>query len=303
MAMRIGVLGSADSWYLRDLARAAEGRHEVVPVAWRDLESRIVGHSIRVRSGGVELNDFDAVLVRTMPAGSLEQVIFRMDALAQLEAAGVTVVNSPKAVETAIDKFLTLARLARAGLPVPATVVCQRADSAIAAFHELGRDVVVKPLFGSEGQGLVRITDDGFAERVLQLLAQQGATLYVQKFIAHPGHDLRLLLIGRRALAMRRTNPDDWRTNISRGAQAEPIEVEDRLIELARRAVEAVGASVAGVDLLPDADGNWQIVEVNAVPGWRGLARALQVDVARLVLEHVGALRRSEDSDRAQSDS
>jgi len=111
--------------------------------------------------------------------------------------------------------------------------------------------------------------------------------LYVQEFIEHEGCDLRLLLIGERVLAMRRKNPLDWRTNISRGAKAEAFTPDDSLIEIARRAAAAVGAPLAGVDLLPGRDGKLYAIEVNAVPGWKGLAKALGVDVARLVLEFV----------------
>jgi ribosomal protein S6--L-glutamate ligase len=79
----------------------------------------------------------DAVIVRTMPPGSLEQVVFRMDALHAAAAAGVKVLNPPRAVEVCVDKYLTNVRLVRAGLPVPETVVCQRADDALTAFDSL----------------------------------------------------------------------------------------------------------------------------------------------------------------------
>jgi RimK family alpha-L-glutamate ligase len=111
--------------------------------------------------------------------------------------------------------------------------------------------------------------------------------LYVQQFIPHEGADLRLLVIGERIVAMRRRNPLDWRTNISRGAKAEPFEPDDELIELASRAAAAVGAPLAGIDLLPGKDGQLYTLEVNAVPGWKGLAKAHGIDIARLVLDFV----------------
>lgn len=291
--MRIAVLGSSDSWYLRDLERAAAGRHEIVPASFRELRASVgfggqqsVESPVAdtVASGGVPLAEMDAVLIRTMPAGSLEQVVFRMDALARLEAAGVLVLNPPKAVEAAVDKFLTTARLAAAGLPVPRTITCQTAADAVAAFHALGRDVVLKPLFGAEGRGLVRATDEGFCERTCQLWAQLGAVLYLQEFVPHPGHDLRALVIGDRILGMRRTNPHDWRTNISRGAVGESAELTSAERDLALRSAAAIGAPLAGVDLLTGHDGRTLVLEVNAVPGWQGLSRATGVDVASLLL-------------------
>lgn len=300
--MRIAVLGSPDSWYLRDLARAADGRAEIVSVPFDRLSSRLACDFARnesIASADRELTNFDAVLVRTMAPGSLEQVVFRMDALARLEASGVSVVNPPKAVEAAVDKFLTSAKLQACGLATPRTVVCQSADDAMQAFAELGGDVVVKPLFGSEGRGITRLQDENLALRAFRMLEQLGAVLYLQEFIPHEGYDLRLLVVGRKVLGMRRRSADDWRTNVSRGAVAEPLEVTPELASLAHRAADAVGASVAGVDLLPDRQGKLWAIEVNAVPGWKALAAATGIDVARLVLDHVAERVASRQVDQA----
>jgi ribosomal protein S6--L-glutamate ligase len=220
-----------------------------------------------------------------MPPGSLEQVVFRMDALAQLEMAGIPVLNPPKAIETAVDKFLTTARLASNGHCVPRTFVCQTTDDAMDAFASFGGDVAVKPIFGGEGRGITRINDEALALRAFKMLEALGAVLYVQEFIAHEGFDIRLFVVGDRVFGMRRMSETDWRTNVSRGARAEPLEVTTDLAELACRAAAAVGAPLAGVDLLPGRDGRLYTLEVNAVPGWRTLARVTGIDVARAVLQ------------------
>jgi ribosomal protein S6--L-glutamate ligase len=222
-----------------------------------------------------------------MPPGSLEQVVFRMDCLARYEAAGGVVVNPARAIEAAVDKFLTTAKLQAAGLLSPRTVCCQTADDAMVAFEQLGRDVVLKPLFGSEGRGITRLTDENLALRAFKMLEQLGAVLYLQEFIAHEGHDIRLLVIGERVLGMRRVNKLDWRTNISRGASAEPFAPDDSLIEIARGAADAVHAPLAGVDLLPGKDGRLYTIEVNAVPGWKALAKAHNMDIAKFVIDFV----------------
>lgn len=224
-----------------------------------------------------------------MPPGSLEQVVFRMDCLARHEAAGGVVINPAKAIEAAVDKFLTTAKLQATGLVVPRTFCCQTADEAMLAFEQLDGDVVLKPLFGSEGRGITRLTDENLAIRAFKMLEQLGAVLYLQEFVPHEGHDLRLLVIGERILGMRRVNQLDWRTNISRGATAEAFEPSAELVEIARRAAAAVHAPLAGVDLLPGKDGRLYAIEVNAVPGWKGLSRARGVDVARLVIDFVAA--------------
>ncbi len=198
--MRLAVLCSPTSWYLKDLERAAAGEHEIVPVTFRDLASTLGPDGLAVTSAGVDLRRMDAVLVRTMPPGSLEQVVFRMDLLARLEATGQLVVNPPKAIEAAVDKYLTTARLQAAGLTVPRTFVCQTVEDALAGFAALGGDVVVKPLFGAEGRGIARLCDEAVAQHAFSLLIQSGAVLYLQEFVPHEGSDLRVLIVGERRL-------------------------------------------------------------------------------------------------------
>jgi RimK family alpha-L-glutamate ligase len=259
------------------------------PATFRQLAATVDSSGQRCSSGTHNLTELDAVLVRTMPPGSLEQVVFRMDVLGRLEAAGLTVINPARAVEAAVDKYLATARLQAAGLRVPRTIVCQTADDALAAFAALNNDVVIKPLFGSEGRGITRMNDEALADRAFRLLEQLGAVIYLQEFIPHEGFDLRLLVIGQQVLGMRRRNPHDWRTNISRGATGEAFTPDERLVDLARRAAAAVDAPLAGVDILPGRDGELYLIEVNAVPGWQALSAVTHTDVAAAVLDLVTA--------------
>ncbi len=283
--MRIGFLGSASSWYLGDLRRAARGKHEIAAVSFTQLAADVHEHSLGFSSGAADLSDFDAVLVRSMPPGSLEQVVFRMDALGQWEANGNLLVNSARALEIAIDKYLSLVKLQRANLCVPATIVCQTADEAMRAYAELGGDVVIKPIFGGEGRGIARVSDEALAWRAANTLAQNGAVLYLQAYLAHEGCDYRLFVLGDAVLGMIRRSDEDWRTNVSLGAATEPLTLTDGLREIACRAADAVGAGIAAVDVLPARDGRLYVLEVNAVPGWRALSRTVKTDVAHMVLE------------------
>ncbi len=296
--MRIAVLSSPESWYTRDLQRAAKlVGQTVTPLPFSRIQATIpetphsqnsVGH---VSSIETNLTEFDAVLVRTMPPGSLEQVVFRMDALQRLEAGGTPVINPPKAIEAAVDKYLALAKLSEAGIAVPRTEVSQSIDEAMAGFVRLGGDVVLKPIFGSEGRGITRIHDEAIAERTFKLLIQLGAVVYQQEFVDHQGYDIRMFILGDQVFGMRRRSKSDWRTNVSRGAKTERLSDEERnsaeLNDLAFAATRSVGAIMAGVDLLPAKDGRLFAIEVNAVPGWRALARTLDVDMAAKILAHL----------------
>lgn len=280
--MRIAILSFGAGWHVRDLMRAAaEAGHPAELVDFRKIWADVRGSS---------LSAFDAVIVRTMPPGSLEQVVFRMDVLHRFQASGKPVLNPPLALETCIDKYLATARLAAAGLPVPRTQVCQDAEAAMEALAKLGGDVVCKPMFGSEGRGMLRISDPDVAWRTFRTLERTGAVLYVQEFVHHPGWDLRGFVIGGKIVAgMRRHARNGWRTNVAQGGQAEAVSLTSDEESLALAAARAVGADVAGVDLLPDAEGGWFVLEVNAVPGWRALGPATGVDVAERIIRYTSS--------------
>lgn len=291
--MHIAILSHPKSWYRRDLTRAASARgHRVTALPFERLSACVQTGRSSVWGETTELSTVDAVIVRTMPPGSLEQVVFRMNLLAQLEARGVQVLNSAKAIECAVDKYFTTARLTAAKLPVPETIVCENAEAALAAFEQLGGDVVVKPLFGAEGRGILRVSDPDLALRTFRTLERLQAVLYLQRFVAHEGFDTRVMVLDGRVLAgMRRRNPHDFRTNVSRQAKAEPVTLSDCEQEWAVRAAAAVGARLAGVDLLNDRAGNGYVIEVNGVPGWQALARVTGCDVALEVIQSIEQYR------------
>jgi ribosomal protein S6--L-glutamate ligase len=278
--VRIALLSGGTGWHVQDLARAAADLgHTADVLDFRRLAAGAPCPDLEPLAG------YDAAVVRTMPAGSLEQVVFRMDLLHAAAAAGVRVLNPPRAVEACVDKYLTNVRLLAAGLPVPETVACQRADDAQAAFDRLGGDVVVKPLFGAEGRGMVRVADPELAWRTFRAVEQTGGVIYLQRFVPHPGWDLRAFVIGGKVVAaMKRTARGDWRTNVAQGGTTERAELALPERKLAVQAAEAVGAAVAGIDLLPGPGGEWYVIEVNAVPGWRALAAATGQDIAKTLV-------------------
>jgi len=284
--VRIAILAARQGWHTEELCRAlAERGHEGRVLPYEALVARLGGAGPALSAAGEDLGDCAAVLARIIPAGSLEQVIFRVDALHTLEERGIPVINSPRAIERTVDKLWTSALLERAGLPVPETVVCEHPDAALAAFRALG-DVIVKPLFGSMGLGMVRVTTEEMAFRVFRTLETIRGVYYVQRAIDHAGCDVRAFVVGDRVVGAIERRAAGWRTNIARGGQARAITPSGPWADLALRAARAVGADYAGVDLLPAPDGTVYVVEVNGIPGWRGLQQATSSDVAAAIVEH-----------------
>jgi len=252
------------------------------------MVGRIDG-DIAVTGAEVPLDSCDAVIVRGIPRGSLEQVIFRVDALHALVECGVTCVNGPRAIERTVDKFLASALLARAGVPTPRTIACERPEDALEAFEALGGDVIVKPLFGSMGAGMTRVDDADVAHRVFHALAIERAVYYVQETLDHGDRDVRAFVVGGRVLAAIERHGSGWRANLARGARARAIELSAEQERLCVDAAAVVGAGYAGVDLLRGSDGREYVLELNGIPGWRGLQEATGADVAAALVSHVEA--------------
>ena len=285
--MNVAILGQNRGWHTESLRGALARRGlaaECYPVT--QLTARVVGRP-RLTAATAPLDDCDIVFVRAIPSGSLEQVIYRMDALRMLEHAGVKVVNSAWAIEHGVDKYYTSARLHDAGVPTPRTIVAERFEEALAAYEELGGDVVVKPLFGSEGRGIVRVSDVDTAYRAFRAL-ELGRYIYcLQEFVPHGREDIRAFVVGERVIGAMLRRGQGWKTNAAQGAKGEPLELDARLVDLSLRAARVVGAEHAGVDILPCEDGEYSVIEVNTIPGWRALRAATGVDVAQCLVDHV----------------
>jgi RimK family alpha-L-glutamate ligase len=285
--LRVAVLGSTGGWHAGRLKEALAARgHECSFAPVTRMVGRVAG-GLGVRSRELALEGCDVVLVRGIPRGSLEQVVFRVDMLHALAAVGVRAVNSAHAIERTVDKFLASTLLARAGLRSPRTIACERPADALEAFAELGGDVIVKPLFGSMGFGMVRVDDHDVAQRVFRALELERAVYYLQETLAHAGRDVRALVVGERVVAAIERSGDGWRTNLARGGRARPVRLDAERERLSVSAAAALGADYAGVDLLRGADERDYVVEVNGIPGWQGVERATGVDVAAALAERL----------------
>lgn len=285
--MHVVILASRSGWHTDQLLRAITERgHTAALARYEDLAGTIRGGTA-VRSGAAALTDADLVLARIIPNGSLEQIIFRVDTLHALEERGIRVVNSPRVIERTVDKFWTSATLERHGLPTPPTIVCESVEAAYAARERLGGDVIVKPLFGSMGLGMVRVTDEETAFRVFRAIDTIRGVFYLQQTIAHNGRDVRAFVVGGKVIAAIERRARGWRTNMAQGAEARPLTLPPAWADLAVRAAGAVEATYAGVDLLPADDGTVYVLEVNGIPGWQGLQGATGLDIAGAVVDHL----------------
>lgn len=285
--MRIGIATrNPRAWCSSRLREAFNSAGaEVLCVDMQRVAARI-GLPPTVSQADLDLASLDALLIRPIGRGSLDEIIVEMDILHTLAGTGLLLINNPSTIEKTVDKYRALTLLAADGIPVPRTVVTQNVREALTAFHALGGDVVVKPVFGSRGIGVSRVSDPDIAERVFRTIRFHRHVLYLQEYVEHGTADVRAFVVGGTVVASMTRRSTGWKTNISRGASATPLAATPEINQLAIRAAEALGCSVAGVDIL-QTDSGLCVNEVNSQPGWRGLQSVAKADIAREIADFV----------------
>jgi RimK family alpha-L-glutamate ligase len=209
-----------------------------------------------------------------------------MDMLYKLERKGLYLVNPPNAIEHCVDKYDILALLEDSNVPVPRTLATESVNEALAAFNELGGDIVVKPVFGSRGQGVTRINDLDVADTIFKAIAFHHGVIYMQEFVQHGFSDIRAFVIDNRVVASMRRIATSWKTNYSRGARPAPEKISKEFEDIAIKASQAVGCKIAGIDILESPDGP-RIVDVNSQPGWKGLQTVANINIAEEIVNFV----------------
>jgi RimK family alpha-L-glutamate ligase len=230
----------------------------------------------------------DAVLVRSIAAGSFEAVTRRLGVLHALGRVGVPVWNSAQAIERCVDKSTTTFLLKNAGLPTPVTFAVE----GLGAAEEIARrelqygPLVLKPLFGAQGRGIrmIRTLSD------LPPAQDVGDVYYLQRYVPRSGppfRDFRVFVCAGKAVAMMSRRGDDWITNVNRGAVPERTarHGEAALAALAVAAAKAVAADFAGVDIVEAVDGTLSVLEVNSMPAWSGLQSVVAVNIADAIAD------------------
>ena len=286
MTRKAIIFGTEGAWHCERLAQGLKKRGFEPGFANIQNVCAQLGKEMAVTFAGESLSQFEVAFVREVPGGSLEQIIFRMDALHQLENSGLRVINSPYAIEKMVDKYYTLSLMQLAGLRVPETCVMEDgAAVAMEAFVELGCDVGIKPLLGSRGVGIVRVTEVDTFGRVCRALKLGGYVYYLQKFIPHGNRDLRVLVAGGECIAAMERVADGWKTNVSVGAKPIAYAIDEEVRTASLQSARAVGADYCGIDLMRSEAGELFVLEVNSMPGWEGLQEVTPFEIGEKIVD------------------
>lgn len=276
--LRLGVLVS----YLRQeekliLAAARARGYDVKPLFDRDLAFDLAAPTA-VASGV----DVDVVLDRGVVHSRAGYTLWAM------KRWDIPTLNDAEAVAICDDKARCSMALEVAGIPAPRTFVAYTVEAALKAFEAMGYPCVLKPVTGSWGRLLAKVNGPEQAKAIIQQKAEHGSfhheIFYIQEFIEKPDRDIRAYVVGGRVIAASYRTADHWITNAARGAVSRPCPITPEIEELALRACRAVGARLAGVDLVETRDG-LKVLEVNTGGEFKGLMTTTDVDVAAEIVE------------------
>lgn len=281
---KIAIFTDDPGWHGKQLKLAfANQGYDSYYVSLTESKIQLEASGLMIRIPGFENSLPDAVFVRGVPGGSLEEVVFYLDILHALKLLKIPVYNDAHAIERSVDKGMTSFLLKNAGLPTPPTWVLRNREQALEiaeAQLQQGFKLISKPLFGSQGEGIRRI------EKMTDLfwLTSSHGIYYLQRFVQCGGDgyaDKRVFVVnGKVIAAMRRHGGKSWLNNVARGARCEAIEIDENLAQLAIKATNVLKMDYAGVDIIKDSNGGYSIIEVNSIPAWKGLESVCNVKVA-----------------------
>ena len=288
--MKVAILSRAPRSYStqRLVAAATERGHEARILDTLRFAIDLSGPDPDLQYRGRALDDFDAVLPRI----GASITFFGLAVVRQFEQMDVYTPSPSNGIANSRDKLRSIQILSRHDVPIPATTfVRDRADVLAAIDRVGGAPVVIKLLEGTQGIGVILAPATKIAEAVIETLQSTRHNVLIQRFVAESkGRDVRALVVGDRVVAaMRRVaRGDEFRSNVHRGGSVEAIRLDPEFERVAVQSAQIMGLRVAGVDMLEGRDGP-VVIEVNSSPGFEGIERATELDIAGVIVDYVAS--------------
>ena len=208
----------------------------------------------------------------------------------QLERLGVHVFNGAEVIETVRDKLHTHQILAESGIDTPDTMLAKFPVDIKLIEETIGFPVVVKTLNGALGIGVFLLESQSAFQDLMDLVGETNPNLQLifQKFVSvSKGRDLRLLVVDGEVVAAmeRRAQDGGFKANYSSGASVHEFVPDQEAVDIALKTSEVLNIDIGGIDLLFKEGGGYTICEANTFPGFKGLEKATDMNVAEKILE------------------
>ncbi|MGQ0506112.1 MAG: ATP-grasp domain-containing protein, partial [Myxococcaceae bacterium] len=287
--MRITVLSrSSDIPSTRRLIEAGTARgHKVRVLNPVRVEMHLDGRSANLYYQRKKLAPCDVVIPRVAQSVSH----YGLAVVNQFGIRGVPVLNSAQAIAQARNKMRCLQLLSANGVDIPATVMARDAGE-LKQMVDLvgGLPVLVKLLQGQEKHGVMICESLQSLEAMLEAVLGLGHNLIVQQYVRKAGQDIRVFVVGGKAIAAvrRRARVGRFARTLIQGARLERHELTDAQRRAAIESARLVGLEVAAVDLL-DVKGQPKVFEVNSSPAITEMEATTGVDLAGAIIARAEA--------------
>ena len=221
-----------------------------------------------------------------------------IDSARRLESVSIPTLNRAATIESCSDKGLQALLFAQHGIPHPLSLHAYGYEQVREAAADLGYPAVLKPVSGSWGRGVTKLSDSSCVEAWVggRESADAAGKLFpvlMQRYIDKPGHDLRVVVVGGTPVVAIQRSSDDWRTNTHLGARVKRVEITEEIEKRCAQVVEALGEGFYGIDLIEDrSTGELMVLEVNANPEVARSSAEHGVDVAGHLAAYIAATYR-----------
>ena len=207
-----------------------------------------------------------------------------------LEFLDVPIFNSLQVATNCGNKLLTSLLLKKHNVPTPKTHFSFSSEAAVETLEKHGYPLVIKPIVGSWGRGVILLKDREVADAIIEVRELSDGPLdriyYLQEAIKRPPRDIRAIAVGDQVIAaMYRTSSGGFKTNIALGGEPVPCEITKELEDICVKASKAVGGGILGIDVMEDEKRGFVVHEVNNTVEFKGLAKVAKRNIPKEMIE------------------
>jgi len=267
------ILTEKEGWHFQQLKNSLEKKkHKITSACLTDISLSIENNKSNIFIKNNLLVDINNVIVRFVPGGTLEEIVFYLNILKILKSMNIKVINTASSIESTVDKLYTSHLLNKNGIPTPMTYILRGHDKAKEFIYKNNffNGVVYKPLFGSQGDNIKLI------DNILDLdkLNNISNIYYFQEYLENTiNHDYRVLIINNRKTLkyfyMTRYG-NTFVNNISKGGSCIKEDIDPAIVNLAIKSSELLNIDFCGVDIM-EYKNKYYVIELNSIPAWKGL--------------------------------
>jgi len=210
---------------------------------------------------------------------------------AALEFLDIPVINRTEVANNCGNKMLTSLLLKKHNVPTPKTYFTFSSEAAIETLDKEGYPLVIKPITGSWGRGVVPLRDKETADAIIEVRELNNGPLdriyYLQEMVSRPPRDIRAISVGDQLIAaMYRTSTGSFKTNIALGAEPIACEITKELEDICMKASKAVGGGILGIDVMEDEKRGFVVHEVNNTVEFKGMAKVAKRNIPKEMIDY-----------------